>query len=362
MKKVHDVYPKIYILGTNSSIPRESDVDVFGRGNMCILLMLDPKSLYIFDCGAGSLMRYLQIMPKHLRKEFPLKCLKGIFITHIHSDHVWGLPNLVKYLNTRKLVKEIFICGPKRIKFFVECNMDMVDTRINRLKIEFVELESEDPIYEIDLKQLKQFKVMAVKMNHGKTLCFGYLFEGKTKIRNNPLKKYGLDMQNFGQYKKAGILDGSFYPRLRNCEPVRVQGELDGQPIDMIVDPDECVDEPILRFMVCGDTKDGDPNGVVAERYQGKLLFVVHECTHSNENNNKPQMVGHSCPDDVEKFIESVRPKVLFTCHYSNIYKDPLEIFDGCVSLYQHGCDVYHPVDFCWYEIGERIVEHSREN
>ena len=71
---------KVTLLGTGSPQPR---MDRFGPS---ILVEAGPEKL-VFDCGRGAAQRLYQL-------QIPFQAVTGLFLTHLHSDHVVGIPDL----------------------------------------------------------------------------------------------------------------------------------------------------------------------------------------------------------------------------------------------------------------------------
>jgi ribonuclease Z len=71
---------KVTLLGTGSPIPM---LDRFGPS---ILVEAGPEKLLI-DCGRGASLRLWQL-------HIPLGAVTAVFLTHLHSDHVVGIPDL----------------------------------------------------------------------------------------------------------------------------------------------------------------------------------------------------------------------------------------------------------------------------
>ena len=75
---------RIVTLGTSHGDP------TYSRFNSSTLLQVNGKS-YLIDAGApvNALM---------IRKKYRLQEIRAVFITHMHDDHVGGLPGLIKSL------------------------------------------------------------------------------------------------------------------------------------------------------------------------------------------------------------------------------------------------------------------------
>lgn len=71
----------VYVCGSGSPLP---DPD---RAGPC-LAVLAGKDAFVFDAGSGSIR-------KLGRMGFPMERLRGVYLTHLHSDHIDGLGELM---------------------------------------------------------------------------------------------------------------------------------------------------------------------------------------------------------------------------------------------------------------------------
>jgi ribonuclease Z len=178
---------RVTLLGTGTPTPRP------GSFSASTLVEAGPERL-IFDLGRGSTIRLFQ-------KRIPLGSTTAHFITHLHSDHIVGLPDmwLTGWLGTpyasRKSPMVIF--GPKGTVAMTE-NLTKAFSEDIRIRIddenyppEGVAFAAKDiepgPVYERN-----GVKVSAIEVNHGEKIkpSFGYVveYDGKKLVLSGDTK------------------------------------------------------------------------------------------------------------------------------------------------------------------------------
>lgn len=100
---------RITFLGTSSGTPtRERNVS-------SVAVALD-RTVLLFDCGEGT---------QHRLQQSPVKsgAIEAIFISHLHGDHVYGLPGLLATLSMYGRERPLDVVGPEALRDYVEATL-----------------------------------------------------------------------------------------------------------------------------------------------------------------------------------------------------------------------------------------------
>lgn len=118
----------------------------------------DDKNILI-DCGEGTQLQ-LQALKCRISK------IDIICITHLHPDHVLGLPCLLSTMSTFKKSSDLLIIGPAGIK---DCVLSLLaPVSCLGFKLQFFELDGNSTKLEFD-----RFSITAFKVKHS-IVCYGY--------------------------------------------------------------------------------------------------------------------------------------------------------------------------------------------
>ena len=109
---------QVTFLGTSSGVPTRA------RNVSAVALRLPQRAeIWLFDCGEGTQHQFL-------RSELRVSQLSRIFVTHMHGDHVFGLPGLLASLGMAGTCSGIDLYGPDPLPDFLEGSLRTSSTRI----------------------------------------------------------------------------------------------------------------------------------------------------------------------------------------------------------------------------------------
>lgn len=272
----------IHLLGCGSAKPsvihNPSSTVVDFRGN-----------LFMIDCGEGAQKSFQKQRLKFTR-------LNHIFLTHLHGDHVFGLPGLIGTLALSGIEGNLTIHTFEDGKEILE----KIFAYFNRglpIEVQFNVIKPEDAvIYETDA-----LRVRTVRLNH-KIPAVGYVFEEKPKLRH--IDRAMCDFHNVPLWAFPAIKRGEDF--------IKDDGTV--VPNDRLTkDP-----EPPRCYAHISDTS-YLPG--LAEKIRGVDL-LLHETTYLNDNLDKAKERGHSTAAQAAQVALDANVGRLITTHYSSRYKD----------------------------------------
>lgn len=273
---------ELQFLGTGSGVPA-----LHRNVSSIALKLLDERNaVWLFDCGEGTQMQILRtnIRPRKIEK---------IFITHLHGDHIFGLPGLLSSRSFQGGDTPLEIYGPKGIKEYVEAALKVSQTRLS-YQIHFFEIKQEGEIFEDG-----QFSVYCAKLDHGVT-CYGYRVMEHDTTGELQVEKL----------KDIGIPSGPVYGQLKRGETIEWRGQkLNGQ--DFI--------GPSRKgrvVTILGDTRKTD----AAVRLAVGSDFLVHESTFKQEELQKARAYFHSTTAQAAQTAKEAGVKQLIMTHISARY------------------------------------------
>ena len=254
----------------------------------------------LFDCGEGT---QLTLMRADLR----MSRLRYVFVTHMHGDHVLGLPGLLGTLNLSRHTGPIDVYGPPGIARYVrEVSRATYFRPIYPLAVHEVD---EGTVLETDT-----FSVEARRLDH-RVVAFGYAVQERDRPGRFRLE----------DAKRLGIPPGPLYGRLQRGETITLE---DGRRVT----PDEVLDPPRrgLRCVYCTDT---GPSESAVHLARGADL-LVHEATYLDDMLDEAIERGHSTAAGAARVALEAGARHLLITHFSPRYDDPSPLLAEAQAIF----------------------------
>jgi ribonuclease Z len=285
----------IHTLGCGSAKPTP-------RHNPSSTVVEFRNNLFMVDCGEGTQKAFQ-------RQRLKISRLGHIFLTHLHGDHVLGLPGLVSTLGLQdtggSLTIHTFAEGAvilKKIFDFFARNLPY--------KIQFNILSpwEEDIAFEN-----QSLRVRTVPLDH-RVPTVGYIFEEKPRprhLRRDMCDFHGVPVRCFNNIKEGADYikpDGTL---IRNA---------------MLTTPPD----PSLSYAHISDTIFLPE---LAEEI-GPVDLLFHETTYLERDAALAAEYGHSTARQAAEMARLCGAKALLTGHYSSRYADDEEFVKEASAIF----------------------------
>jgi len=274
---------ELIFLGTSAGVPTRS------RNVTAILLDLQHPTrggLWLFDCGEGT-------QHQLLRTAYHPGKLDKIFITHLHGDHLFGLPGLLCSRSMAGIAHPLTIYGPKGIAEFVETTLRLSGSWTD-YPLEVIEI-AEGQVFDDGV-----YTVTAWPLNHP-IECYGYRIEEHDKP----------GALNAAALMADGVKPGPLFQRLKQGETVTLENgrAVNGQ--DYLSAP-----QPGKKLAIFGDTA---PCAAALSLAQG-VDVMVHEATLEAAMEEKANGRGHSSTRQAARLAREAGVGKLIVTHVSSRY------------------------------------------
>lgn len=284
---------ELIFLGTASAIPSKF------RNHSAIALKAFGE-VFLFDCGEGTQRQMVKL------KLSPMKINK-IFITHLHGDHILGIPGIIQSLGFRGRTENLKVYGPPGTSFVINSMMNFGYFNL-KFEIEVHEIKSGIIIDEED------YQIECVKTKHS-IPNYSYSIVEKKKPRF--LKDKAV---------KLGITPGPDYGKLHRGLNVEINGR--------IIKPEQVLGKPRkgIKIVYSGDTSPTDALIDLAKDAD----ILIHESTFQADNADKAKETLHSTSYDAATVAKKAKVKKLFLTHISTRYKKSLELENSAREIFKN--------------------------
>lgn len=254
----------------------------------------------LVDCGEGTQIQ--------LRKAGEsLAAIDAICLTHLHADHVLGLPGLLLSMDRFGRTEPVLLIGPTGTRKLYETILLFV--KHLTFKVNILELN-------VTAETVMEFgflKVTAFPLVHS-VICYGYHFEltHAGKLNTEVAERIGVPHQAWEALQKGYVIrhNGRFVRRQDVCgenrKSINVVYITDTSPCPAIVE----------------HSKDAD--------------LLILECMYGLENKDDEQISQdkmHLTIENVKAILEDAKPELTWLTHHSpsfaHVKKEVQEIFKG---------------------------------
>lgn len=301
---------RVTFLGTSAAIPTTT------RNPSGIFINREGDQL-LFDVGEGTqrqMMRYGTGF-----------AVQAVFLTHLHGDHVLGLPGLLQTWDFNEREDPVTIYTPRG-----------TGARLRR----FLTALEDEPAYGVSIEEVgpgetlldrEEYEVCTFATDH-RAPTVGYLLAE----RDRPGR---FDRE---RAEELGVPVGPKFSTLHGGEPVELD---DGT----VVEPDQVVGPPRpgRRLVYTGDTR---PSDTVVEAARDADL-LIHDATFTDERADRAAETAHATARQAGTIAERAGAKRLALTHISSRYtgdqpghvREAEEAFDGTVILARDGREIDVP-------------------
>ena len=277
---------KFTVLGSGAGLPSKDR----NTQSFVIDCVLEYNEYILIDAGEALQHR---ILHTHIK---PSK-IKNIFITHLHGDHIFGLPG---FLSSRAFQGgegiPLKIYGPKGLAEWLQTTFRISESTLN-YPLEIVEITPHMNL------RLNNFDVHVVPLSHG-IESYAFIFKEDDKIGELQTDKL----------RELGLKPGPVYGEIKSSDTFAVG--------DTVYNTSDFIGETIRgrKITVHGDTR-LNSNDEYLKLINGSDL-IVHEATFLKEEKEKAHDYFHSEINQVLDVFTAINYKMLMFVHISSRYTD----------------------------------------
>ena len=301
---------EILFLGTSAAVPSKQ------HATSCIAVRSGPD-IVLMDCGEGS-QRQLMLSP------FSFMKVRAILITHLHGDHVFGLPGLIQTMSLSNRTEPLLVCGPRGIFAALDAMMSVTEGE-TQYPVDVVEVSGGETL------RAGCFTISPYPTDHG-IPSVGYVVRDADRPGRIDAEKA----------RALGIRSGKEMGMLKAGQPVR--DVMPGDVVGPLV--------PGYRVAYSGDTR---PCASEDEAVAG-VDVLIHEATYSDSESSNAEEHYHTTALQAATVAKRAGVGHLILTHISNRYDDRAVLLDEARSVFPES---YVADDMGLYELTSKGLRQA---
>jgi ribonuclease Z len=272
----------VVFLGTGAAVPVPS------RGTTSQFLDIHGHT-YLIDAGEGA-----QLALRRNKRKF--QKLKGVFVSHMHGDHVLGLPGVLSTMSLLGRQEALEVWGPPGLENWMQQTWRSIEAHMS-FDVVYHEWSSEAPV---TLVEADRYRLTSIPVKH-RIPCCGLKVEEHSlpwKLDGMKAKREGLPFQVRKLLKRGETAEFNGKTLLPEdwCEPP----------------------EPARSYVYSGDTR--PCQRLLDAATHATVLY--HDATFAESDADRAKSTYHSTALEAGRLARQAQVGTLILGHISLRYKD----------------------------------------
>jgi len=283
---------RLVCLGSSASVPTARHVPSH--------FAVKYGGVYLFDCAEGCQRQMMKF-------GVPYGSLSAIFLTHLHADHVLGLPGLLQTLNMAGFQGPLPIFGPPGVKAFCDALFSIPSFRPD-FPIDVTEVAADGKTVCLETAL---FSVCSFPVQHS-CKAVGYVLEENEKVKFDEAKAKGMGIK------------GRMFTEITKKKKLTVDGQL-------IKLADVTFTQAGKKLVFTGDTQ-----ACAATQKAAKGADVlVHDCSFVEAEADKAAETRHATSRQAAQLAKKAGVKKLILTHIGNRYEPREPVLKEALAVFE---------------------------
>jgi ribonuclease Z len=270
---------EVVFLGTGAAAP-------INERNLSGTAVIRQGEIFLFDCGEGTQMQFRKagLRPGRLRY---------ILITHLHGDHLFGLPGLLTSLHMAGCQRQVDLFGPVGMAEYIRFHQQLCQFGLG-YPLQIHEIAAESPAV---LWRGAEYHVEWQPLKHGIFTAGFALVEADCPGRFD-----------VNRAEQLGVANGPERGRLQRGESIVLPNGQRVHPKEVLGPP-----RPGVKIAYCLDTQPC----AGAEKLAANADLLITDSTFSAADAEHAHESGHSTALDAAELARKCGVRQLLLTHFS---------------------------------------------